>query len=199
MLTLGGCIKGKRCSSKIHNLLLFRTLMKDIYTAEESKRKLSSPHTGQLNLTISFSLKSLLNAVGYTFSCLLVYLFRCFISSIKLGQPCNAMHAKSLQLCLFATLSTVAYQAPLSMEFPRQEYWSRLPFPSSGDLLHSGIEPVSLASCIGRQVLYPNAPGYTLISLFIFSGLFYFLNQIGSTCSNSHAPCTFPSQHFSQL
>ena len=36
-----------------------------------------------------------------------------------------------------------SYQAPLSMGFSRQEYWSGLPFPSSGDLLDSGIEPRS--------------------------------------------------------
>jgi len=41
---------------------------------------------------------------------------------------------------LFATPWTVAYQAPLSMEFSRQEYWSWLPFPSPGDLLDPGIE-----------------------------------------------------------
>ena len=35
---------------------------------------------------------------------------------------------------LFATPWTVAYQAPLSMEFSKQEYWSRLPFPTPGDL-----------------------------------------------------------------
>ena len=40
----------------------------------------------------------------------------------------------------------VAHQAPLSMEFSRQEYWSGLPFPSPGDLPGSAIEPVSLAS-----------------------------------------------------
>ena len=45
----------------------------------------------------------------------------------------------------FATPWTVACQAPLSMEFPRQEYWSGLPFPSPGDLPDPGIEPVSLA------------------------------------------------------
>ena len=38
---------------------------------------------------------------------------------------------------------TVAHQAPQSMEFFRQEYWSGLPFPSSGDLLDTRIEPVS--------------------------------------------------------
>ena len=38
---------------------------------------------------------------------------------------------------------TVAYQAPQSMGFSRQEYWSRLPFPSPGDLPNPGIEPIS--------------------------------------------------------
>ena len=47
---------------------------------------------------------------------------------------------------LFVTLWTVAYQAPLSMEFSRKEYWSGLPFPSPGDLPHPGIEPMSPAS-----------------------------------------------------
>ena len=46
---------------------------------------------------------------------------------------------------LFATLWTEAYQSPLSMAFLRQEYWSRLPFPSPGDLIDSGIEPASPA------------------------------------------------------
>ena len=42
---------------------------------------------------------------------------------------------------LFVTLWTVAYQAPLSMGFSRQGYWSGLPFPSPGDLPNPGIEP----------------------------------------------------------
>ena len=40
---------------------------------------------------------------------------------------------------------TVAHQAPLSMGFLRQEYWSGLPFPSPGDLPNLGIEPWSPA------------------------------------------------------
>ena len=40
---------------------------------------------------------------------------------------------------------TVARQAPLSMGFPRQEYWSGLPVPPSGDLPHTGIKPTSPA------------------------------------------------------
>ena len=47
---------------------------------------------------------------------------------------------------LFATTWTVAYQAPLSMGFSRQEYWNGLPFPSSGDLPNPGIELVSFVS-----------------------------------------------------
>ena len=44
---------------------------------------------------------------------------------------------------LFAIPWTVAYQAPLSMGFSRQQYWSALPFPSPGDLPDPGIEPGS--------------------------------------------------------
>ena len=46
---------------------------------------------------------------------------------------------------LFATLWSVACQAPLSMGFSRQEYWSGVPFPSPGDLPNPGIEPRSPA------------------------------------------------------
>ena len=52
---------------------------------------------------------------------------------------------------LFETPWTVAHQAPQSMEFYRQEYWSGLPFPSPGDLANPGINP-GLPHC--RQMLY---------------------------------------------
>ena len=42
---------------------------------------------------------------------------------------------------LFGIPWTIAYQAPQSMEFSRQEYWSGWPFPSPGDLPNPGIEP----------------------------------------------------------
>ena len=47
---------------------------------------------------------------------------------------------------LFVIPWTVARQAPLSMGFSRQEYWSGLPCPPPGDLPHPGIEPESLTS-----------------------------------------------------
>ena len=57
-----------------------------------------------------------------------------------------------------ATLWTVACEAPLSMGFSRQEYWSGLPFPPPEDLLNPGIEPVSLiSSALAGGFLTPRA------------------------------------------
>ena len=56
-----------------------------------------------------------------------------------------SQHQLLSRVRLFVTPWTAARQAPLSMEFSRQEYWSGLPFPSPGDLPHKGIEPTSPA------------------------------------------------------
>ena len=58
---------------------------------------------------------------------------RCLCSVVQHVQP-------------FATPWTLTCQAPLSLGLPRQEYWSGLPFPPPGDLLHPGIKTESLAS-----------------------------------------------------
>ena len=56
---------------------------------------------------------------------------------------------------LFVTTWIVAHQAPVSMEFSRQGYWSGLPFPPPGDLPDPGIEPTSPSvSWTGRRILY---------------------------------------------
>ena len=55
---------------------------------------------------------------------------------------------------------TIACQAPLSMGFSRQEYWSGLPFPSPGDLLDAGIKPTSPALAGGFFTTEP--PGKPL-------------------------------------
>ena len=59
---------------------------------------------------------------------------------------------------LFATLWTVAHQAPLSMGFSRQEYWSGLPFPPPGGLSEPRIEP-TLASALQADSLPLVSPG----------------------------------------
>ena len=58
---------------------------------------------------------------------------------------------------LFVTPWTVACQAPPSMRFSRQEYWSGLPFPSPGDLPNPGIKPMSPA--LQADALTSEPPG----------------------------------------
>ena len=68
----------------------------------------------------------------YIYVCIYVYIYELKWSPLS-------------RVWLLATLWTVAYQAPLSMRFSRQKYWSGLPFPSPGDLPEPGIEPRSPA------------------------------------------------------
>ena len=75
-------------------------------------------------------------------------------TGFRLGEECDkglycraCVCAKFLQSCLtLCNLRTIARQALLSMGFPRQEYWSGLPYPPQGDLCNPGIEPVCLIS-----------------------------------------------------
>ena len=62
---------------------------------------------------------------------------------------------------LFDTPWTVAHQAPLSMGFSRQEYWSGLPFPSPGDLPDPGIEPGSPS--LEADALTSEPPGKPIV------------------------------------
>ena len=63
----------------------------------------------------------------------------------------------------FVTLWTVAHQAPLSLGFPRQEYWTGLPFPSPGDLPKPGIEPMSAELASGFSITEPPGKLRTII------------------------------------
>ena len=99
------------------------------------------------------------------------YLFHSFQKPVLLGKvtlfilPFSNSQLVTLPACslsrgrLFATLWTVARQAPLSMRFFRQEYWSGLPFPPPGDLPNPGIKRTSLASPAYRWILYYWATG----------------------------------------
>ena len=60
---------------------------------------------------------------------------------------------------LFVTPWTVAYQAPPSMGFSRQEYWSGLPFPAPGDLPDPGMEPGSPAFQAVALIFQPPSEG----------------------------------------
>ena len=76
---------------------------------------------------------------------------------------------------LFAILWTVAYQAPLSMEFSKQKYWNGLPFPPPEDLLDPGIEPESLASSALAGRFFTNCATWEAINtgeIYFFWGNF---------------------------
>ena len=70
-----------------------------------------------------------------------------FKASIVNRNSIACVHAKSPQLCwTLCNPLDCSHQAPLSMGFSRQEYWSGLPFPPAGDLPNAGIKLVSLMS-----------------------------------------------------
>ena len=78
------------------------------------------------------------------------------------------MKVKSLsRVRLLATPMTAAYEAPLSMRFSRQESWSGVPFPSSGDLPDPGIEPGSPALQVDS--LPTNNANYIIILFLTFT------------------------------
>ena len=114
---------------------------------------------------------------------------------------------------LFATPWTVAHQAPLSMGFFRQEYWSGLPFPPPGDLSDPGIEPRSPVlkayflplSHQGRPVWVQNLVLRTKQIVFfgkealsLASGLFRkrkkTLKLFKKVCLNCDSSLTFPNR-----
>ena len=83
--------------------------------------------TGILNLTLSemeLTSKCLFTGLCWLF-CPVVQSHACMLNCVR----------------LFVNLWTVTCQAPLSIGFPRQEYWSGLPFPPPGDLSDPGIQP----------------------------------------------------------
>ena len=98
----------------------------------------------------------------------ILFLFLIF-SSYEMKWKCQFLR----HVWLFVTSWTVAHQAPLSMEFSRQEYWSGLPFPSPGDLPNSGIKPGS--PTLQADSLPSETPGKPHMKWNAF------LNYVGST------------------
>ena len=70
----------------------------------------------------------------------------CMCVSMKVCVHVNCVLSRSVVSNSFMTPWTVARQAPLSMGFSRQEYWSGLPFPTTGDFPDPGIELLSPVS-----------------------------------------------------
>ena len=83
------------------------------------------------------------------------------------------MYVSLSHIQFFLFPGTVAHQAPLSLGFPRQEYWNGLPFPSPGDLPDPGIEPAFLAFIHWQLDSLPTEPppGKPLYILYMYSNI----------------------------
>ena len=83
--------------------------------------------------------------MGQVSGILNLFKYPCYMRNlcVYLHVLCYVHLLSRVQLC--ATLWTIACQAPLSMGFPRKEYWSGLPFPPPGDLPNPRLESVSPA------------------------------------------------------
>ena len=104
--------------------------------------------SGVTSPVISSSILGTYQPGEFIFQCPIHFAFSCcsWGSQGKNTEKWKKVKVKSLShVQLFVTPWTVAHQAPLSMGFSRQEYWSGLPFPSPRDLPDPGIEPRSPA------------------------------------------------------
>ena len=91
----------------------------------------------------------------------------------------TVVKVKSLsRVQLFATPWTVAHQAPPSMGFSRQEYWSGVPFPFPGDLPNRGIKPRSPALQADALTSEPLGKPKCFVCLFVFNFIFKFYNIV---------------------
>ena len=91
-------------------------------------------------------------------------------SNIHRTSVASESESEVTQSCwLFVTPRTVAHQAPPSMGFSRQDYWSGLPFPSPGDLPDPGIEPGS--PNFPADALTSEPPFISLVSAFVVQAL----------------------------
>ena len=106
----------------------------------------------------------------------------------------DGVHVSNGILCLFllsgvqvfATPWTVAHQAPLSMVFFRQEYWSGMPLPSPGDLPDPGIEFASPVTPELAGGFFTTCATWEAYSVIILLG--HKKEQINATCTNVDGP-----------
>ena len=104
---------------------------------------------------------------------------------------------------LFATLWTVALQAPLSMGFSRQEYWSGLPCPSPGHLPNPRIEPTSSAAPALQEdsllLSHQGSPGARRLSFYLASLSPHVACEVTKAVSYIFRGCLFPIPYSSSL
>ena len=94
-----------------------------------------------------------------------------------------------MHTCSVVTNSLRSHQAPLSMGFPRQEYWSGLPFPSPGDLPDPGIEPLSLALAGG---FFTTEPPEKPCCAYVFTNTSINSSHLPLLCTCGARTCPLP-------
>ena len=98
---------------------------------------------------------------------------------------CACMLSHFSRVLLFVTLWTITCQAPLSMRFSRQEYWSGLPFPPPGNLLNPGIKPVFLMSPALTGEFFTPGPTWEVPGPFL-ELIYFWLHWVFVA---AHGPC----------
>ena len=112
-------------------------------------------------------------AIGFSIHTLCVCVSVCVCVCVCARAPAQAQTLSCVRL--FATLCTVAPQAPLSMEFSREEYWSGFPFPTLENLPDPGIEPMSPAfPALAGRFVYNLCNTWCIPEFFCCFGLAWF-------------------------
>ena len=98
-------------------------------------------------------------------------IFNIFMCNLDKNRKRWWLLGHQVMFSIFATPWTVVHQAPLSMEFSRQEFWSGLPFPSPGDCPNPGIKPKSPAlQAESFLLIHQGSPGVIITVLWIWVG-----------------------------
>ena len=114
-----------------------------------------------------------------------IYLSYLVVSCLLRTKNCCSAGMLSFFSCvwLFVTLCTVAHHPPLSMGFPRQEYWSGLPFPLPRDLPNPEIKPASpTAPALAGRFLTTEPTGKPKFCYFNLFFEAYAFNSLSSSC-----------------
>ena len=108
------------------------------------------------------------------------------LSSFSIWELCMLSSFSHIQL--FATLWTMARQAPLSVRFFRQEYWQGLPCPPPRDLPDPGIEPATLRSPAFAGGFFTTSASWEAQDLFILTMHHSIQDLSALTRDQTHAP-----------
>ena len=122
---------------------------------------------------------------------IIIYICVCVCVRARV-RACAHVLSRFSRVWLSVTPWTIAHQASLSMGFPMQEYWSGLPFPTTGDLPDPGIEPTSSASAVGSSPLSHQEHSLSLsLSIYIYIYIYFFFVCLFFGCTTQYMGSSF--------